>query len=600
MKKHIYFGAMCLLGVGLGACSDSFLDKEALGSISATSAFSSTITATKMVNAIYDPLGWERGYATTYWAAADCMSGDSEVGGEVGGKDRPALQDMMVFASKPNNVDLGDMFRYMVNGAQRATTAIEGLTSKEAEKMPQSDRNALLGQAYFMRAFYNFDLVRLYGPFPVGNDNRPDGDDPQGSLQVGMIYSMIIADLEAAAPLLPMVWGSDNSGRASAGAAYGYLAKAHINYASFLQGGDYKSEYVYPRLSNFTVASKPGFNTAKYHWEKAYESAEKVVASGKYDLLNSYQDIFLEKNENSIESIFEAQYMDGLEYGAKSEGTIGNIYLSPRNYSLDKPDNGKIVLTGWGFNAPHPDYVKAFFKDAEQTEPSEEKKAEDFDPRLDMVGKTGVWFKNPDWVSYTKDGKSTRAYYNNSEAPYGANKKNGGGFVSKKHELLYDGSRSYGNVKATGQNWVILRYADILLMKAEAAANIGKSDEAVALVNEIRKRARESKRNLDGSIVAKASMTFPKDIANLSGTALIEAIWHERRLELGLECQRFFDIVRTGQIQFIFGERVKANATEGSTRARPFEYVKGKSERLPIPEQIVLDGKNNVVQNYMY
>lgn len=148
MKKYLFYGLSLSLGLGLTACSDSFLDREAQGVLSSETAFSSVETATKMVNALYDPLGLERGYATTYWTIADCMSGDSEVGGEAGGKDQPALQSIMLLDIQPNNVSTSDMFRYMYIGLQRCNTAAAGLEGENGAKLPAAERDLLLGQTY--------------------------------------------------------------------------------------------------------------------------------------------------------------------------------------------------------------------------------------------------------------------------------------------------------------------------------------------------------------------------------------------------------------------------------------------------------------------
>ncbi|RYY08863.1 MAG: RagB/SusD family nutrient uptake outer membrane protein, partial [Cytophagaceae bacterium] len=154
--------------------------------------------------------------------------------------------------------------------------------------------------------------------------------------------------------------------------------------------------------------------------------------------------------------------------------------------------------------------------------------------------------------------------------------------------------------QSASQNVRKMRYADILLMKAEAAAQLGRNSEAMTLVNQVRARARVSTRPPGTTVgsTAYASANTPAgtlpDITGLSGTALLTAIWHERRVEFGEESLRYWDLVRTGRYFNILSGDV-------ATRARTHSITSGVVNPIPLLPIEIQDAQTwGITQNPGY
>ncbi len=233
----------------------------------------------------------------------------------------------------------------------------------------------------------------------------------------------------------------------------------------------------------------------------AAETAVKVKSYG-YALMSVYQQNFNVNFENNFESIFEIQHLSGQSPVA---GSRLNQWLAPR------------VDNGYGFNEPTQSFIDEF----------EVTGAGIYDPRLDYtVGRNGgMWF---DDVPYDTTWSSTN--YN-----------------QKKY--LQPISEIPKSTKGDGDlNFTAIRYAEVLLIEAEALCEDGKCAEALIPLNEVRKRARESYL-FDESLPEYGTIPTDllPDIITTENIALRNAIRHERRVELGFESVRYFDIIRYGQ-----------------------------------------------------
>ncbi|PCH54146.1 MAG: RagB/SusD family nutrient uptake outer membrane protein [Flavobacteriaceae bacterium] len=234
-------------------------------------------------------------------------------------------------------------------------------------------------------------------------------------------------------------------------------------------------------------------------WNLALDAANQVGGLG-YSLSAIYYHNFEVAYENNVESIFEIQQ---LANQVPFLGSNLNQYFSPAK------DNG------YFFNAPTEDFVDEFEVTAEQV----------VDPRLDYtVGRDGnKWIDGqvflPEWSPAT-------------------------GFLGKKHVQPVTGTP----IGDGDLNYTFMRYAEIVLIKAEALNELGRGAEALIPLNMIRKRARESylyDSNLIGFGTIPANLL--PDVTNSNQTFLREAIRHERRVELGLEFHRFYDLMRYGK-----------------------------------------------------
>ena len=259
------------------------------------------------------------------------------------------------------------------------------------------------------------------------------------------------------------------------------------------------------RVYMYQIGTDPDNTTVG--WQEVYDATQAVIHSGEYKLLANYAMVWETENDNSQESVFEIQFGKGSEEYAP--GSIGTNYYQ---YQGNRAD------WGWGFNNPTQSLVDEF---------------EAGDPRL----------------SCTVYGASF-----NDGIVYGDKKKfdaagQGSPYLNRKAVLPEQPSIG----RAADRNIRVIRYADVLLMNAEAACHLGKDDEAQARIEEVRKRARNSTyckgyaegKNDYSAAPADASTLLPE--VKATGDALLKAVWHERRVELAMESLRFYDLVRTGR-----------------------------------------------------
>ena len=301
--------------------------------------------------------------------------------------------------------------------------------------------------------------------------------------------------------------------RASIGDTYAFVEKDLKAAATMLPE---KSAYAAADLGRATKGAANGYlaraimyqlgtdNTNKHTWQEVYDLTSTIITSTQYSLLPNYAMIHQTPGENSSESLFEIQFSTSNDgYGPISVGTTSNVFQNNRK------------TFGYGFNNPTQNLVNEF-------EPN--------DPRLE--------------VTIIKNGDSVLGIKNVIDLS-----ENDTGYLSRKVAIIQPANNQSGP-----QNIRKMRYADILLMKAEAAEQTGKNAEAVALVNQVRARARASTRP-PGTTVGTMTYdpantpagTLPDIAAGLAGPDLLNAIWHERRVELAEESLRFWDLIRTGR-----------------------------------------------------
>ncbi|GHT29441.1 membrane protein [Bacteroidia bacterium] len=279
-------------------------------------------------------------------------------------------------------------------------------------------------------------------------------------------------------------------------------------------------------------------------FQDAFNVLSTVVASGEYGLEPKYADVFTLEHENGIESIFEIQHsISGTGWADSNEGSILSFY----EHDAD-PDDMVKWHNGWSMHCPTQDLVDAY-------EPG--------DPRLGAT----VIFPNEFF-----DGRINK------------NMASSTGYQPKKWYIPYD-QRSQIDQSDCPKNIIFIRYADVLLYLAEAANETGKTNEALAYLEQVRGRARAN------STEANA---LP-EIKETGKEALREKIWQERRVELACEGQRFWDIARQGRAGTIMkAYATKYNSIKGSS------FTVGKSEIFPIPATQVTNSNGTMEQNPGY
>lgn len=284
-------------------------------------------------------------------------------------------------------------------------------------------------------------------------------------------------------------------------------------------------QYGAGEIGRATVWSAHGLLAKVYlyrqDWDNALVQTSAIIESGRFSLLEDFYDVFRIENENSVESIFEIQ-----SAGVAGIQDLGSQYSQIQGV---RGENG----FGWGFNLPSDDLIAAF-DDAGDTE----RKA------VTILMKGDV----------TADGDLIEGVPAGQLEGVGKPRYNGKSYVPRNKQVsgIWEGSE---------QNIRVMRYAEVLLIDAEAKAQ--KGGDAATPLNEVRARA-----GLDPI----ASPT-------------VEDIWNERRLELAMEGDRFFDLVRTGQASDVL---------------EPQGFVAGKNEVFPIPQNMIDITNNSVSQNPNY
>lgn len=368
-------------------------------------------------------------------------------------------------------------------------------------------------EAKFMRAYAYFDMVRDYGGVPkidfkvydVQQANKPRASAAE-------IYALIEADLQEAVQVLPVSWPSKYLGRATKGAANAFLAKVNL----------YQKK-----------------------WAASLANAEAVINSGVYGLLPNFADVFTEKQENGIESIFEVQnYVneDGSIGGFGSAGNWSSGYQGIRG-------SGQWDC-GWGWNIPSQGLVDTAFETG--------------DPRK---GQTILFSGQPD--DYLIGDGKFGATLPVSIWPH-FNKK-----------VYTDPARRAATGDKTGSwlDMLLMRYSDVLLMAAEAANESGNTTKALAYLEQVRSRAR------------KGSTTVLPEITSTNQAVIRKAIKQERRAEFALEFERFYDLVRwTPAIT----DDIDAPKVLG-----PLGYTL-KNALLPIPQGAIDKSQGVLTQNPGY
>ena len=502
MKNSFIFTTLAAASVtlGLSSCEDEFLGLEPQGSENSENYMYSAENAEYVINGCYDLLQFDEGNGPDdvngEWSVSghfdfmvgDMISDDSEKGSSTA--DNAKLLELICGKGAASNEIARAFWLHGFWGVSRCNYAIEKLggVSWDADL-----RDQYMGEALFLRAYFNWYLVRYFGPVPLFTKSVQPSDF--GSVQrasVHEVYAQIAADLTKAAELLPLRSEQSDSelGRATKGAAQALLA----------------------RVMMYQIGTDPDNNDGAATWQKVYDLTKSVIESGEYRLLDNYAQLFETEYDNNAESVFDVQFGDGSSDSApECIGTNFYQYQSNRETGA-----------GWGFNNPSSDLYREF---------------EAGDPRISstLYGAT--------YNSGILYGEKTK-FRDTSADDWSL-------YFSRKAAL----QEMPASMKAAPRNIRIIRYADVILMNAEAAANTGKEAEAISMVNKIRERANKStmcKGFNDGAPNAfpENSVTNPLELlsSSLRGDALKEAISHERRVELAMEGLRFYDLVRTNKL----------------------------------------------------
>lgn len=531
MKKIYYL--VFVVGLILTSCND-FLELDPLAQENSSNYMNNEENAIKVINGIYDILSQTEGRGPDgIWMShhydfhfASIATDDAVKGSKL--SDSPELSDIESFNAKVGNSISDAFWIHGFWGVSRSNYAIKNLPEATIN---EGLKSRLLGEAYFLRAYHYIYLLHHFGGVPLFTAplNPSDfGNSPRASLHE--TFEFINTDLTKAIELLPEKSGyaPTDLGRATKGAAKAFLAKSLI----YQIGIDSESTHT---------------------WNEVYKLTSEIISSGEYSLVANYALLFEHENKNTSESIFEIQATEGT--ASDPPTSVGNAYSLYQGNRVSNPD----ANSGWGFHNPTQNLVNAF-------DPT--------DPRLSCTV-YGISFNGQ--VLYGVEMKFDRA-------------EQGSNYLNRKATLPSKPTLD----KAADKNILVMRYADILLIHAEASYYTGQESEARQYLNMVRERARNSsycKGYVDGSKDTYVMPSSTPKVPNItsSGETLLDAIINERRLELAMESNRMWDLIRTGKLIDVISKAKDAdNAGNGDNEEVRHE---GIGNRIKNHALVGKDGK---------
>ena len=531
--KNIF--TIALAGLALSACSDDFLENKPQGSLS-DGNMNDPSAVDLLVNGVYATFGCRYAdsndphlFPVTNWSYGEVRADNAYKGGG-GETDLWEIHDMETSRIQPNNGFLDGKWFNVYCGISRCNSAIRAL--RKVDESQNKNKASRIAEVRVIRDHWYFELVRLFNRIPYMDIDLPENDYTSvrnDEFTRDEHLDRIANDLLEAANDLPD--SQSEIGRINRRIALAYAAKVKL-YQAYEQD---------PQTNAVT-----GINRTLLQ-----EVVDLIDGIQGYDLLADFQQLDLLEYENGPESVFAIQF-------SKDDGSsgVGRINWSMLLNSMTGPG---CPWQGDGFFLPSQDLINAYQTDADglpvfdyQNRPDYGKVVFDsnggyslgntdgnVDPRLDFITgrptiryKTfeeracGLWVRNSDVYGYN----NTKRFWLSPE--------------SKDAEQGWP----WG---ASALNWQIIRYADLLLYKAEALIELGGNglEEARTLINRVRARAMNSSYVKDFDDPSKDAANYKIGLYPAAGWTqdyARQALRTEMRLEKAMEGERFFDLVRWG------------------------------------------------------
>jgi len=495
------------------------------------------------------------------WLWGDVYSDDAYKG--MGEKEEQQLNAIEGYEQKAGNAYLLATWRSIYNAVSSANEVLRGLASAvEKGTVEKAIAAQIEAEARFLRGYYHFQAIKIWGNVPYLKEDSEDASTTNPAPP----WEELEADFEFARKTLPDAQRMGQQGRPTKWAAAAFLAKVHL-------------------------------------FQRDYSSAlpilNQIIASGKFSLMPNYHDNF-RTSDNNVESLFQIQVSNGTTSQTGEKEAYGKI----QNVSYSQGPSQCC-----GFHQPSQNLVNAFktknglpmldnFNDSDVKNDEGLAASDPFaeysgtlDPRLDYtVGRRGIpyldWGDHPG-VSWIRD----QAY----AGPYSPKKNDF--YLASEGENASPSGWTPGSAK---NYFSVVRYADVLLWAAEAEVEVGSLEKARAHVNKVRERAANPDywvKNEDGTNAANYQIKIyerpwsDKEFAR-------KAVRFERRLELGMEGHRFFDLVRWGIAKETLNAYLAVESQKRTYLRRAF--FKDFNLRHPIPQQALDFSKGALIQNPGY
>ncbi len=469
------------------------------------------------------------------------------------------------------NWNINDMWVRLYNSLSRVNSAIALLNETSDSYQMKTQR---LAEMKFLRAYGHFLLKRLYKNIPfVNNENLTYEEYNQLSNTAYTNdegWQQIINDLMEAYNTLPQT--QEDKGRPTKAAAAAFLAKVYL-YKAYRQDD--------PKSNQVTSINQEDL-------EKVIEYTNPALYTN-YGLEDDFHNNFRpeEQYENGKESIWAIQY-------SRNDGsTYGNLNWS---YGLIPPNIPGATDGGCDFYKPSQNLVNAYRTGDDGlplidkfNQKDYDKANDNADPRLFLtVGIPGLpYMFNRNYMM------EETSIWSRSNGLYGYN-------VSLKQNVdpaLIDQYLIKGSYWASSMNRIVFRYAEVLLNRAEAYAQLGNTEQAIALVNQIRTRAAQSTQmigNYTNTYGVKMYVTNYKGSYNKDQA--VKIVKMERRLEMGMECERFFDLVRWGDAADVLNKYYAEEIPHCAIYSEA-HFTANKDEYLPIPFSQISASNGHYTQN---
>ncbi len=548
MKRIIYFLALILFVAS--SCSESFLDENPIGELSPDQILNTenvektVISAYSVLNGQIDEASNAYNSPASNWSFGDVVSDDAYKGGG-GTGDQNNIHLMEIFATDPTVKDIERKWLALYEGVRRANLSIRLLN--ESEEFDQGLKEQRIAEMRFLRGHFHFEAKKIYGNICWIDESVDSKEEfyqiSNSDLSDTEQWTKIEDDFKAAAQVLPNP--QVDAGRPGKMAAKAYLVKCYA-----FQG----------------------------KWSDANAAADEVITSGAYVLQANFRDVFLPENDNGSEIIFSVQ--NSMNDGSPSNynGSIGDRLMPPGG-----------PYPGYGFLRPSQNLVNAYKTDARGLPVNDNVDLavdDNVDPRVDhTLARPGIPYFDLqvyDWMP-----REASVY-----GPYSPKKR-----MISKNSPYYLPSWPY----VTAVNYYIIRYADLLLWKAEAAIESDQLEVGREYINRVRNRAKTGYyvQTMDGAADAGNYMIDTYETPFGSKAEALSALRTERRVEFAQEGHRFFDLVRWGIAADVMNTYFTKEKVLRSHLVNA-AFVAGKHEYQPIPQAQMDLSQGSMVQNPNY
>jgi hypothetical protein len=489
-RYYLLYGVVTLLMVVVSAGCSNILNQEPNYKISSTDFFKNTSEVNQAVLGAYAQL---QPMYRDQWKFTELRSDNTITQFNANDNGDFPIWYIDQFIMTPSNKEIQPYWKEIYVGIQRCNTVLNNID--EAKFTDKDKKDQLTGEAKFLRAFYYFDLVRLFGKVPLVLKQTESVSGAYATAQkrnsVDSVYTQIIKDATDAAELLPEKYSSDNKGRATKGAAKTLLGIIYLT---------------------------------RHKYSTAVDKFEDVRKLG-YSLFPQYNDLYSPTNKYSNENIFSVQYT-----ALDDHKGLGSKFI----YSFAPLNSGK-QITGdnahppQGLNIPTQSIFDAY-------EAGDERKS-----------------------------ASIGQFTSSDNSKFGIAHGNTIYYVKK-----FDHAHTVRGV--TRDNWPVYRYAQVLLMLAEAIneANSGPNTFAYGYVKQVRKRA--------------GLGPLP---SGLNQEEFRKAVYHEERVELAFEDHRWFNLLRTGRALKVMKNHAKHVKDIQPHLQEPVYEIEKYKLLYPIPKRLI-------------